>query len=223
MNSVSYCVTCKGRLWQLKQTLPVNIDSLGEECDIIILDYHSEDETETYIKKNYSKYLESGVLKYYKMLTPVSGFDMAFAKHIVHLLSDNDVVFNLDADNYIGETLLELQSLKVGEVLLPKMLRNSSTSRSGRIGVHKKDYVKVDGYNLSIRGMSNDDGDFIRRLFLNKIKPIFSIDTTMPIQQTPLEKNKYKNELQDVLPINISVVDYRDETIKLNLITGNKL
>ena len=86
MKHISYCTTCKGRLWQLKQTLPTNIQSTNAEIEIVLLDYHSQDGLQEYILKNYQEYLADGRLRYYQLVTDVKGFDMAYAKHIVHML-----------------------------------------------------------------------------------------------------------------------------------------
>ena len=64
MTHVSYCTTCKGRLWQLEQTLPVNIKLANEDIEIVLLDYHSQDGLRDYILENYQEYLADGRLRY---------------------------------------------------------------------------------------------------------------------------------------------------------------
>lgn len=54
MKQISYCTTCKGRLWQLKQTLPVNIKLTNDIIDIVLLDYHSDDGSSTWKYSNYT-------------------------------------------------------------------------------------------------------------------------------------------------------------------------
>ena len=199
MKSISFCTTCKGRLWQLEQTLIQNINIIEnvENVDIILLDYHSEDGLKEYIFNNFYNHLRSGKLKYYSLLSKAEYFNMSYAKNIVHCLSNSDVLFNLDADNFIGSTVNELKELRVGDFLMPPYIPNTETGTCGRIGVPRETFHLLHGYNESILGMGNDDGDFIRRLLLNKNKPVRSKDINLPINNTIEDKLKYTNPLLD--------------------------
>jgi predicted glycosyltransferase involved in capsule biosynthesis len=224
MKTISYCTTCKGRLWQLRQTLPVNIRQTSETCDIVLLDYHSEDGLEDYIKSEFDEYLKDGRLKYYKLVTPLQGFDMAYAKHIVHRLANRDVLFNLDADNFIGETLRELQTLPVGRILIPRLVNGTHTARCGRIGFNRSDYLNINGYDIDMLGMTNDDGDIVHRAWLNGLRFIFSADLSEPISQTREDKFKYIRsgtyDLPDVIEVvnhigTVTVINLRDLDLRL--------
>ena len=210
MKKISFCTTCKGRLWQLIQTLPENILKTKEnEIDILILDYHSDDGLENYITKNYKKYLEDKRLKYFKLITEVKGFDMAFSKHIIHLLAEGDVLFNLDADNTIGPySINSLSNLPKDKILIPKMIKDTDTSRCGRIGIHKENYLLIGGYDKTIRGMAGDDGDLIRRCYLKGIRGLQNPDKEIPIQQSREEKNKYVFQNPEQLPDSVEVKDF---------------
>ena len=54
MKRVSFCTTCKGRLWQLEQTLPNNLKILDDYSEIVLLDYQSPDGLKNYIFDNFS-------------------------------------------------------------------------------------------------------------------------------------------------------------------------
>lgn len=221
MKTISYCTTCKGRLWQLKQTLPINIKQTNKKCDLVLLDYHSEDGLQEYINSNYREYLDDGRLKYYKLLTPIDGFDMAFAKHIVHILSPSDVLFNLDADNYIGSTLNELAALPLGKILIPKLVNGTHTARCGRIGFNRKDYLKIDGYDMDLHGMTNDDGDIVHRAWLAGIRFIFSEDSSIPVSQSREDKFKYIRKETYMLPDVVEVMNYQGTRLIVNLRNHN--
>lgn len=221
MKSVSYCTTCKGRLWQLKQTLPVNIKETNENCSIVLLDYHSEDGLQEYINYNYQEYLDDGRLKYYKLLTPIDGFDMAFAKHIVHTLSNSDVLFNLDADNYIGSTLNELIALKTGEMLVPKIVKGTDTARCGRIGFNRTDYLKINGYDIDLHDMTNDDGDIVYRARQAGIRFKFSEDLSIPVSQSCEDKFKFTRKTNYTLPDIVEVMNYQGTRFIVNLRNQN--
>lgn len=219
MKQISYCTTCKGRLWQLKQTLPVNIKLTNDIIDIVLLDYHSDDGLEEYIKENYREYLDDGRLKYYKLETVVDGFDMAFAKHIAHMLATGEILFNLDADNYIGVTPYELQELKQREVLIARKLEGTGTSRGGRIGIHRDDYLVIGGYEIRQLGMFGDDGLFLQRALGRRMQLKWSVDPTIPIQQTEAYKqiNVIERDVDFTLPTTVKVTDNNNDVIDVIL------
>lgn len=219
MKRITYCTTCKGRLWQLKRTLPTNIKLTNNNIDIVLLDYHSQDGLEDYIKSRYGEHLEDGRLKYYKLSTPLDGFDMAYAKHIAHTLATGEVLFNLDADNYIGITPQELQELKPQEVLIARKLEGTGTSRGGRIGIHRNDYLTIGGYEIRQLGMFGDDGLFLQRALGKQMKLKWSTDSTIPIQQTELYKqvNVVDRHRDFTLPATIQVVDSNNNVIDVTL------
>ena len=218
MKKISYCTTCKGRLWQLHQTLPVNIKLTSVDVDIVLLDYHSDDGLEDYIKTNYGKELTDGRLKYFKLETTLEGFDMAYAKHIVHLLSEGNKVFNLDADNYIGTTIPEMTQLPLGKLLLPRLVKGTHTARCGRIGMYRADYISAGGYDINIIGMKNDDGDVVHRAWLHGLRFVFSDDVSEPIEQTVTEKFMHIREGEYTLPGTVIVQDHNDVRYDVDLL-----
>lgn len=218
MKTISYCTTCKGRLWQLKQTLPENIKLTTDDIDIVLLDYHSDDGLEEYIKNNYQEYLENGRLKYYKLMTPIDGFDMAFAKHVVHMLAKGEVLFNLDADNHIGNTIEEMQNLPDGKILIPRIVNGTATARCGRVGISRSDYRRIGGYDVEMLGMQNDDGDLVHRAWINGLRFQYSTDHSIPIAQSPEEKMKFiKKELDYSCPTSVSLNDHNGKVVALDL------
>lgn len=211
MKSVSYCTTCKGRLWQLRQTLPINLQQTSDTCELILLDYHSEDGLERYIKDNYEEYLQDGRLKYYKLVTVLGGFDMAFAKHLSHLLANHEVLFNLDSDNFIGDTLLELRDLSDAELLTSRIIKETKTARFGRIGMTKQTYTQLNGYDISIRGMAGDDSDMIKRALMNGLRLKVSVDESLPIPQSDQIKYQFNTQTPNKLPSTVQVVNHNNE------------
>lgn len=219
MKTINFCVTCKGRLWQLMEVLSENLLKTNENVSINILDYHSEDGLEYYIKTNFKKELKEGHLKYFKILTILEGFDMALAKHLIHTISEGEVLFNLDADNKIGDITIEaLLNLKPNTVLIPSMKVVFDKSRCGRIGIHKEDYIKLGGYDITITGMKDDDRDLVHRAFLNKMSLQVLRDDVIPIAQTEDEKMKYQYRTKTKeLPKQILIEDYKGKIITVNL------
>lgn len=216
---ISYCSTCKGRLWQLKQSLPINIKLTSDEVEIILLDYHSDDGLQDYIFNEYQDYLKTGKLKYYKLVDYFDGFDMAFAKHIVHSLATGDILFNLDADNFIGTTIPELLNLPRDSILVSEPLEGTGDSMVGRIGIHKSNYIAIGGYHPDIFGMYGDDLHFKYTAFRRGLLRSVSSDTSKPIQQSnDIKKLNVVVRAEGFkFPDKISVVDYLGNIIEVNL------
>lgn len=219
MKQISYCTTCKGRLWQLRQTLTTNLTSLDDDSEIVLLNYHSTDELDDYIKDTFPSELDNGRLRYYKLITPVDGFDMAFAKHIAHTLGNARVLFNLDADNFIGDTAIELKNLDDVTLLIANKIEGTSTSRGGRIGITSKSYKRIGGYNPKVLGMIGDDGVFIKRALNMGLKLVYSNDKSIPIQQDELDKTKYIIERENGFkhPWSVVVEDHNGTEFTIHL------
>ena len=193
MQKISYCTTCKGRLWQLKDTLFDNINTIKQYdgVDIVLLNYHSDDGLDNYIFSNFQQYLKNQKLKYYRLISEAKYFDMSYAKNIAHCLASGQVLFNLDADNYIGSSLPELLNLPQNTILTPLGISNTGTSRYGRIGVNNGTFHALRGYNEAIKGLAGDDGDLIIRALKSGLKITQSQDKSIPIQNTEQDKQKY--------------------------------
>lgn len=169
---VSYCTTCQGRLWQLKQTLGHNLAfTQADEIEICILAYN---DTETYLnlREHYGEYLADGRLRVInwhedKVFNDGSRWSCGYVKHLAHLMGCGDVLFNLDADNFIDDGLHKaLLSLQPNELLITKQSEWRDDGRSGRIGVHRTMYGKA-RYRDKGRG---DDGDFMSQCIAQGVK-----------------------------------------------------
>lgn len=192
MKKVSFCTNCKGRLWQLKQTLPNNVKCLDENSEIIILDYQSPDGLKEWLEKNFKKELDTGLIKYF-YLNHDYNYSCAYAKNVTHNLATGDIVFNLDADGFIDEKYLEeIRSIQHDQILLAKLWGDDEGS-GGRIGLTKGNFIRLRGYKETIVGMGGDDGDLRVRAYYKHLKPKHSAFRHLAIQNTPEQKELYVN------------------------------
>lgn len=154
---ISYCTTCHNRLWQLKHTLLHNLSyTIPNEIEICILIYNDK-ESYDYLKENYSEYIKTKRLKLLDW-RDTNTWSCGYVKHLSHLLGTGKALFNLDADNFIDDTLnSELLTIQPKEIIITKQSEWKDDGRSGRIGIHKDLYGKA---KYRDRGRS-DDGDFI--------------------------------------------------------------
>lgn len=206
---ISFCTTCKGRLWQLKQTLKHNLSLLDEHSDIVLLDYQSPDGLEEYILSLYAHELQTGKLRYFKMVEDYA-YTSSFAKNVAHRLATGDILFNLDGDNFLNPTLFsELRNLKENEWLVPKPSKMLEGSY-GRLGYHRKMFFDNSGYDETIVGMLGDDGALNKAFIKKGFKWIYSNEDSSPIQNTREQKDLYVNNGKNILnyPAGSPPVDY---------------
>lgn len=162
---VSYCTTCHGRLWQLKQTIEHNLAyTKAGAVELCVLAYN-DTETYKYLREHYAEHIADGRLRVLdwhedKAFADGSTWSCGYVKHLAHLMGTGDVLFNLDADNFVDDDLhTALLSLQFNELLIIKQSEWRADGRSGRIGVHRAMYGKA---KYRDRGRA-DDGDFIRQ------------------------------------------------------------
>lgn len=192
---ISFCTVCKGRLWQLRQTIFKNLSMLQDDCEMVLLDYQSDDGLEDFIRSNFSEELKSGKLKVFKLLHDYN-YTSSYAKNVVHRLATGDILFNLDGDNFIQEGLIEtLRNLPENTLLNAQGADVVKDIGSfGRLGYHKTMFDKLCGYNEDLVGMClADDGDLCKRALLSGMR-LKSILTPLDhIQNTDEDRHKYTN------------------------------
>ena len=192
IRKISFCTTCKGRLWQLEQTLAVNTPFLDKDCELVILDYQSPDNLREHLETNYKEYLNDGRIKYFKLLNNYN-FNCAYAKNVAHRLATGDVLFSLDADGFISESLkAELRALGDKEILVPRYFGNDEGTY-GRLGYTKSLFYTMNGYSEFIVAMQDDDGNMRYRAIMSGVKSVHAKEKHIAIQNTSEQKVLYTN------------------------------
>jgi hypothetical protein len=153
------------RLVHLRQTLEQNIKDnyLPDEVQFALLDYHSTDGLEEWCK-SLKKYIEAGLLVYYKTSEPES-YHRSHSRNMIFRLPDAEIVCNLDADNYLGK---DFAAYIINRFNGRKDVFYTSDYHSpdviGRICILKKHFVQVRGYNELLSGWGFEDVELIARL-----------------------------------------------------------
>jgi len=170
MYRISFCTAIRNRLHHLRQTLKQNIEDNYNylELQFVILDYNSDDGLFEWVRTEMSFYLSSGKVVYYRT-EDAAFFDRSHSRNLAFKLAEGDIIFNIDADNFIGKnfayyvnSLFEsnprifITSGKLGTRIRPDFL--------GRIGVFKSDFLAVGGYDEKMDGYGFEDTDLINRL-----------------------------------------------------------
>lgn len=179
--TVYFCTTCKGRVQHIERTLRQNMHH-NPDAKFILVDYNSQDHLIDYLKACCWEEICSGQLTVYSYYQN-HPFRMAHAKNMAHRLAivegakPNDILCNLDADNFTGkgfanylisrftilptsprdEIFLWSRMVKDGDGRLPRGI-------SGRIAVTTRQFLNSGGYDEKFETWSPDDKDFNLRL-----------------------------------------------------------
>lgn len=167
---LSFCITCKNRIEQIKKTLPLNLSDNNADHQIIefvLIDFASNDGLKNWITGNFKKELNSGYLKYY-YTEKLSDWHASIAKNTAHFYANNDILVNLDCDNYTGyrggNFVMQQFIKRKNDNIILHQFNNFGDGSFGRISLMKHFFDKIGGYDESFEPMGFQDGDLIRRL-----------------------------------------------------------
>ncbi len=164
---VSLCTTCMNRLFHLRHTLEKNIlDNINyPDFELVLIDYNSQDGLEEHVKKHFSKWIDKGLLNYYKTYEP-QRFNVSKAKNLAHLLATGDIVCNLDGDNFTGKDFIfylnHLYNLHDDNHIF-QFNKAPFWGTVGRISMSRNKFMELGGYDEDFQGTGNEDLDLILR------------------------------------------------------------
>jgi len=155
-----------GRLFQLQQTLPINLEqsSSWPDVEFVVLNYNSPDELHTWMQDVMKKYVTCGRI-IYRLNPEPTRFHSSKAKNQAHRLATGDVLVNLDADNFIGESIAVINEAfnSSTETCLHLHSGKFGDGTYGRIALSKRNFNLLGGYDESFLPMGGQDVDLIRR------------------------------------------------------------
>jgi hypothetical protein len=165
---VAFCMSAMNRRWQLEATLVPNLAVLRRTGHFLALcDFNSPDGSMDLVRK-LSDDIAEGTLLYFRTEEP-QRFHHSVAKNLAHrlaLLRTPDILFNLDADNFITPQTLEV----VAEVLagdadacLHHCTDHSGDGSAGRIALAASRWKSLGGYDEGLLAGSWEDIDFLYR------------------------------------------------------------
>jgi hypothetical protein len=166
---IAFCTTCMNRRWQLDETLPVNLRALrGTTAFLALVDFNSGDNLAATVDRKFRDDLRDGTLLYFRTEQPTS-FHASVAKNTAHRLGLRraaDVLFNLDADNFISAdviTAVVARFTRDPNTLLHGWSRSWPDGSFGRIGMSATNWHRVGGYDESFEPMGFQDVDLLMR------------------------------------------------------------
>jgi hypothetical protein len=181
----SFCTLCKGRRWQLEQTLPANLEAIRSlDAEIVLVDYLSRDGLAEWITCEFRKEMDAGKLAFYR-LTDDLPFSIPVGKNFAHRLASGDFLVNVDADNFIGD-LAEVALASPGDEVL--CCDHYSQGVFGRIGARREWFERVNGYDEELLPAGYEDEDLIARLVASGLRRRHVPPSIPAIQNTLAER-----------------------------------
>ena len=166
---ISFCSTCRNRLWQLMDTLPRNLESISDPHELVLVDYGSTDGLSDWIWNNYKNHIENKKLVFFEVKNEVR-WNVARAKNLAHRLASSDYLFNLDADNFITQDDIQeiTKAVESGSHCWQFSQDLRDDGSFGRIGLPAELFKFIGGYDETFLAMGYEDIDLINRLFALK-------------------------------------------------------
>lgn len=222
MVKISYCSTCKGRLHQLKQTYYSNLEALRNiDAEWIIVDYGCPDNTaDELINLPITKeFVNNNKLKIYKFNKGIP-FIMSLSKNLSHSLASGRIVFNLDIDNFIGDSFRQLTQVSSRQYLHAGWDTMAGGTK-GRIGVHNTIFRQIGGYDLDLDVACYDDLDLVQRLEMLNLTRISETNIQYPIQNTNEDTLKYSETDKEYREVSLNSKTISQEKLSKGIIKAN--
>jgi hypothetical protein len=214
--TISFCTTCRNRMWQLTQTLAFNLRQLGSNQNLVLVDYGSNDGLSNWVWSNFADEIRQQRLIFFEVTNPVS-WSAPKAKNLAHRLTKANYLFNLDADNFItASDIVYIQ--KMADLGFPcQQYSGIDTDGSyGRIGLSRELFLQLGGYDESLLPMGAQDTDLLRRIFyLEASLKVFPGPTISAIQ------NSWDDKLKELTLTHSSAQESYDNLNKLNICISN--
>ena len=200
MNSmVSFCITCKNRIYQIRQTLRKNLDDNllhTDYVEFILVDFGSVDGLREWVLDHFQPELATGYLKYF-YTNELLLWHASIAKNTAHRCASGDILVNLDCDNFTGSwggNYVMKAFARYGKRCVVHQFSGKVGDGSfRRIAVQKKYFYAIGGYDESFEHMGYQDFDLINRLVYYGLKHVVmpNVSYNQAIVNTKEEGIKY--------------------------------
>ena len=153
----SIITTCKGRLDNLKRTLPEFLKQ--ENAEVIVVDYDCPDDTADYVSRVYPSARVVAV-------DNKPRFNAANARNLGAAQARGDFLIFLDADIIITEHFVQHVDSRMRDRSFALFGAKVKNSLRGSCVVRRNDFEKIGGYDELLGGYEGEDLDLYMRLGL---------------------------------------------------------
>lgn len=191
--AISFCTSCRNRMWQISQTLGANLETLDEDLEIVLVDYGSTDGLAAWVWSNFAAAIESGRLVFFEVKNKVS-WSSPRAKNLAHRLGRGDFLFNLDADNFVTKLdIMLLRRVRQLGLVTQQWSGVQEDGSYGRIGLPRKLFFKLGGYDETLLPMGGQDTDLINRMRVARLR-----FAKVPPPEKPAILNDYAHKVAEI-------------------------
>lgn len=173
--TLSFCITCKDRLGDLKNTLRDNLDdnALQQDfIDFVLVDFGSNDGLIEWVREYFSEELETGYLKlFHTKELPV--WHPSIARNTAAKCSTNDIIVNLDSDcltGTFGGVRIINEFLGNKEIIYHEYNGIVGDRSFSKIAIYRYYFELLGGYDESLDLFEHQDTDLILRLLKYGLK-----------------------------------------------------
>jgi len=179
---VSFCISHKNRLHQIKETLLKNLEDnrLDEsKMEFVLVDFGSDLDLGEWLMADFAEELSSGYLKFFRC-TGLDKWHAPKAKNTAHRLSAGKILVNLDGDNFTGYRggihVYNAFMASPYDICFWQYSGDSQDGSFGRIAASRDAFFTVGGYNEEFLEMGYQDRDLVNRLEMIGAQVILDMD-----------------------------------------------
>jgi glycosyltransferase involved in cell wall biosynthesis len=181
----SIITTCKGRLSNLKITLPEFLKQ--ENAEVVVVDFDCPDGTSDYVSQAYPAARVVSVVNKPR-------FNGSHAKNLGAAQSKGDFLVFLDADVVIAENFVRYVDSRIRAHSFARFGGIRQNSLMGSCVVGRKDFERIGGFDELLGGYEGEDLELYMRLRLIGAHQIMLEPTIVVkvVEQTTEERERYR-------------------------------
>lgn len=182
---LTFCVHVKNRLRQVQRTMGENLERAARfpGVGLVLLDYNSTDGLDAWARRELSPHVERGALIYARE-RGAAYFHASKSKNLAHKIAPGRVLVNLDADNFIGETIpFLLDAFRADENIVVHLWTGGAGDGTyGRIALTRKNFFRLRGYDESFLPAGYQDTDLLIRAELSGLTRVSNRDPSLGVR-----------------------------------------
>jgi hypothetical protein len=131
--------------------------------EMVLVNYNSQDELDVWIRQ-FRSAIAAGTLRYVHERSDPD-FHMSKAKNLAHFAATGEFVVNLDADNLTGNTIATWRRFWQAnpDTIIHGLCRHAHDGTHGRIGMARRHFLALGGYDEEMLAGGYEDSDLLRR------------------------------------------------------------
>jgi len=191
---ISICTNSMDRLYTLQDVYIKNIEDNIDYPNIewVLLNYGSKDNINSWAKEKLTPYIDRGLVNYYE--TTAKYYSMSHSRNITFRLATGDIVLNVDTDHFVNKGFATKVNELANQISEKVVFVKSGRRNRGRLGMFKKDFLSLGGYDEDMIGYGYDDKDLLMRAFHSGFKILYTGSNycTMVKNHSPHASGRYQ-------------------------------